>query len=92
MRFFRANDAAVYESIRLQLDAAWGLPDAGQQTCYTPAAAALRDSLGRLLLAVDDAFCDYDPVPAMLPALIQSGAVTEIDAATYRSSLPTLPY
>ena len=92
MRYFRATDAAVYESIRLQLDAAWGLPNAGQQTCYTPAADALRDSVGRLLLAVDDAFCQYDPVSTILPALLESGAVEEIDAATYQTSLRTLPY
>lgn len=84
-RFFRA-EPDVSEQVRLALDAAWGLPANGQLTCYSPAESSPRDSKGRVLLAVDAAFCDYAEVAAMLPGLLASGAVEEIDEATYRKS------
>jgi hypothetical protein len=92
MRYFRAGTAEIYDGVRLQLDAAWGLPANGQATCYTPAVFALRDSGGGYLLSVNDAFCQFAAVAAMLPELLASGAVEEIDEATYRASLPTPPY
>ena len=90
MRFFRTADAALYESIRLQLDAAWGHPttDGRTVTCFDPVAVAPRDSSGRVLLAVNDEFCTYDAVAAVLPGLIASGAVEEIDAAAYQPVPP----
>lgn len=91
MRFFRTASAELYESIRLQLDAAWGHPDEQTETCIDPAAVAPRDQQGRIMLAVDADFCQYDEVAAILPELLASGAVEEIDAATYQASLPTLP-
>lgn len=94
MRFFRTADDGLYESIRLQLDAAWGhpTPDGRTVTCFDPAAVAPRDPQGRVLLAVNDEFCDYAEVSAMLPALLASGAVEEIDAAAYAASLPQPSY
>ena len=90
-RFFRSDDA-TYEAIRIQLDAVWGHgPGAGALTCYEPAATAPHDSQGRVLLAVHPEFCEYEAVAAMLPQLLASGAVEEIDEATYRSSLPAVP-
>lgn len=83
MRFFRAASDATYEGVRLSLDAAWGHPKPGAVTCFDPAAVAPRDSRGRLVLAVSDAFCEMDHAAAVLPDLISSGAVTEIDAAAY---------
>lgn len=84
-RFFRA-DEATYEYVRMSLDTAWGLPSGGQLTCYSPPAFAPRDSAGRLLLAVSEGFAEYDAVAAILPQLLDSGAVEEIDEATYRTS------
>jgi hypothetical protein len=88
-RFFRSTDA-TYESIRLQLDAAWGHgPVAGTVTCYEPAATAPHDGEGRVVLAVRAEFCEYEAVASMLPQLLAIGAVEEIDEATYRAAMPT---
>lgn len=89
-RFFR-SDAATYEAIRLQLDAAWGHPSNVAETCFQPLASAPRDSEGRALLAVLPEFCDYPAVASVLPQLLASGAVAEIDEATYRAVLPPMP-
>ena len=91
-RYFR-SDEATYEGIRLGLDAEWGHgAGTGTATCFEPAATAPRDAEGRVLLAVLHAFCEYAAVAAMLPGLLASGAVEEIDEATYRESTdsPTL--
>jgi hypothetical protein len=90
MRFFRTANHALYETIRLDLDAAWGLPREGQETCYTPLAQALRDPQDRVLLAVHDEFCELAAVAGMLPSLLASGVVEEITADTYKASLPSL--
>ncbi len=87
-RFFSASDA-VYEQVRLSLDAAWGLPNAGQTTAFTPAASAPHMANGLAVLAVDQEFCEYEAVAAMLPQLLASGAVTEIDRAAYFAAMPT---
>ncbi|NBW19436.1 MAG: hypothetical protein EBR82_66825 [Caulobacteraceae bacterium] len=93
MRFFRTADAALYESIRSQLDAAWGHPTADGKTvtCFDPAAVAPRDSSGRLLLAVHDEFPTWEPAATLLPQLLASGAVQEIDEQQYRSAFPKVP-
>ena len=89
-RYFR-SDSATYEAIRLQLDAAWGHgPGTGTLTCVEPAATAPRDGQGRVLLAVLAEFCGYEAVAAMLPQLLGSGAVSEIDEATYRAATAVL--
>lgn len=88
MRFFRTADAGLYESIRLQLDAAWGHPNEQTLTCFDPVAVAPRDSSGRVLLAVNDEFCEWPEVAAVLPGLLASGAVEEIDAAAYQPVPP----
>ena len=85
-RFFRSS-AAVYESMRTQLDAAFGYPDGVTETVWTPAAAALRDGQGRCLLAVHASSCERPAVASVLPDLIASGAVEEIDAATYMAAM-----
>jgi hypothetical protein len=93
MRFLRTADAALYESIRLQLDAAWGhpTPDGRTVTCFDPAAVAPRDTLGRLLLAVNEEFTTWEPAATLLPQLLASGAAEEITEAQYRVSLPKVP-
>jgi hypothetical protein len=90
MRFLRTADAALYESIRLQLDAAWGhpTPDRRTVTCFDPAAVAPRDTSGRLLLAVNEEFTTWEPAATLLPQLLASGAVEEITEAAYADALP----
>jgi len=90
-RFFR-GDVATYETIRADLDAAWGLPnDKGTTTCISPATTAPKDSQGRVLLAVNDEFATCEPAATLLPQLLASGAVQEISQAAYRASLPQMP-
>lgn len=90
MRFFATADAALYESIRLQLDAAWNLAAHGC-TCITPAADAPRDASGRIVLAVDDEFCALPEAAAILPGLLASGGVHEIDEAAYMAAIAPPP-
>lgn len=86
-RYFR-SDAATYETIRLRLDAEWGHGlGTGTETCFEPAATAPRDDKGKLLLAVRSEFCQYEAVALMLPGLLASGAVEEIDEAVYRAAV-----
>jgi hypothetical protein len=92
MRYFRATPA-VYGSIGSQLDAAYGYPNAETKTLRTlPLAADLpADGQGRVYLAVDAAYCEYILPGEMLPQLLASGAVEEVDAATYAALLPPMP-
>lgn len=91
MRFFRASET-VYEQARAALDAAWNLPnDKGTATCIEPAATAPRDSQGRIVLAVNDEFCQYPEAATMLAELLAIGAVQEIDAATYTAAVTVIP-
>lgn len=96
MRYFRATES-VYEQARAALDAAWGHPTADGRTftCIEPAATAPRDANGRIVLAVDNEFCQYEAAAAMLPQLLASGAVEEITAEQYHAvlapSLQTAP-
>jgi hypothetical protein len=90
MRFFRTSSSEVYEQARLTLDAAWGHPTADGKTitCVAPADVAPRDSEGRILLAVDDEFCTYSVAVDLLPQLLASGVVEEIDRETYMAAMP----
>jgi hypothetical protein len=85
VRFFRTDSDEVYEQARLTLDAAWGhpTPDGRTVTCIDPAAIAPRDAQGRIVLAVHSAFCEYAAAAEMLPHLLGSGLVEEIDFGTY---------
>lgn len=90
MRYFRTSSASVYEQARTTLDAAWG--HVSPTTCIEPAVTAPRDSQGRIVLAVNDEFCEYSVAVDLLPQLLASGAVDEIDAATYHAVVnPPLP-
>lgn len=90
-RFFRGS-VAVYEAIRADLDAAWGLPnDSGTATCIAPASTAHKDAQGRVLLAVHDEFATWEPAATLLPQLLASGAVEEITQAEYQAALPQMP-
>ena len=90
-RYFRSTED-VYESVRQSLDAAWGLPNnAGTVTCLEPAAQAPRDASGRLLLAVKEEFCTFTVAAELLPQLLASGAVEEIDADAYHAVVSAGP-
>jgi len=89
-RFFAAS-AATYESMRNTLDAAWGLPnDKGTATCICPAETAPRDAQGRVVLAVRQEFCGWEPAARLLPELLASGQVAEITEAEYRAATEPL--
>jgi len=81
MRGFRTASDDVYEQARLTLDAAWG--HKSPTTCFEPAATAPRDAQGRIVLAVDDEFCEYSVAVDLLPQLLAAGMVEEIEAAAY---------
>jgi len=84
-RFFRTADDALYEQVRLGLDAAWGHQP--PTTCIDPAAVAPRDNAGRIVLAVNTEFTEFPAAAAILPGLLASGAVEEIDRATYMAAV-----
>jgi hypothetical protein len=86
-RYYRAASDAVYEAVRLQLDAAFGHPGPVAVTAFTPAADAPHDSQGRPVLAVLEEFTTWEPVQTVLPDLLAGGLVTEITAADYRAAL-----
>lgn len=92
MRYFRSTPA-VYGSICSQLDAAYGYPNAETKTERAlPLAADLSaDAQGRVYLAISAEYCDYVLPSEMLPQLIASGAVEEVDAAAYAAVLPVVP-
>jgi hypothetical protein len=83
MRFFRTDSEQLYEQTRATLDAAWGHPKPATVTCIDPAAVAPRDEAGRILLAVQDEFCTWEPASTLLPGLLDSGAVEEITRGEY---------
>jgi hypothetical protein len=92
VRYFRTASDELYEGIRSQLDAAWGLPNAlGTVTCIAPAATAPRDSEGRIVLAVADEFATWPPASEVLPQLIQGGMVAEITAEDYAAAVQGEP-
>lgn len=94
MKFFRclAGDSA-YEQARIALDAAWGHPNAATKTltCIAEAAVAPRDLQGRIVLAVNDEFLGYSLASELLPQLLESGAVEQIDEAAYLAAVSRGP-
>jgi hypothetical protein len=88
-RYFRSTDE-VLSLVNAQLDAAYGYPNEATRTntALPPASECPHDSEGRVYLAVDGAYCDFILPSEMLPQLIDSGMVEEIDEATYGSILP----
>jgi hypothetical protein len=88
-RFFRTADAALYEQIRLGLDASWG--HVPPTTCIDPADVAPRDDAGRIVLAVRQEFTEFPAAAALLPDLLASGQVVEISEAEYRAAITVAP-
>lgn len=92
MRYFRATED-TYEQIRITLDSAWGLPDqaTATATCLPPAEQATKDTQGRCLVAVPEAFCAFSVAVDLLPGLLASGAVEEINRDAYMAAMPVGP-
>jgi hypothetical protein len=92
MRYLRALPA-VYEPIRAQLDAAYGYPNEETKTLTAiPLPSDLpTDAQGRVYLAISQEYCEYILPSEMLPQLLASGAVEEVDAAAYAALLPPMP-
>lgn len=88
-RYFRSTPA-VYGGICQQLDAAYGYPNAETKTerALPPVSELPVDNQGRVYLAISQEYCDYILPSEMLPELLASGAVEEVDAATYAALLP----
>ena len=88
MRYFRSTPA-VYASICAQLDTSYGYPNAETKTERAlPLASDLpADDQGRVYLAISADYCEYVLPSAMLPQLLASGAVEEIDEATYQAAV-----
>jgi len=82
MRFLKASPA-VYESMRAEIDAAWGYPTAHTQTCIPPASEQFKAADGDCVLGVKLEWTTWDPVATELPQLIASGLVEEISEAEY---------
>lgn len=90
MKYFRAANAAVYEAVRAELDAAYGYPSEDGQTvtAITPAADAPVDNAGRVYLLASEAECQYPAVADRLPDLLTSGMVEEVTAADWDALFP----
>ena len=93
-RFFRAT-AENYEALRLQIDAARGLPNEaeGRLTSFDPAATAPRGAQGRVYLATWAFVLESEPFASFLAGGLAAGLVEEVagadyDAATRPERLP----
>lgn len=84
-RYFRAAPA-VYENVRLSLDAAWGLPAEGQETCIPPASLVTKPD-GMAYFAASLEWCNLEVVAASLPGMLGSGAIEEIEQAEYFAAI-----
>lgn len=91
-RYFRASPA-VYEQLRSELNAAWGMPRTGTESCFMPASnpAVPADAQGRRYLAVHAEWCEWEPAASLLPSLLDAGAVEEVAREAYMAALPQLP-
>lgn len=91
MRYFRAT-VQIYSEIAAALDAAYGYPNAETKTERTlPLVGDLpRDKIGRVYLAVNEAYCDYILPARLLAELLESGSVEEISESTY-AGVATVP-
>ena len=93
MKYFRAQNVAVYEAIRSSLDSIYGYPNADTKTttAIPTASESTQDSAGRVYLLASEAECQFPAIVDLLPRLLSSALVEEIDAATYLQELPQIP-
>jgi len=89
MRYFREEIPGTYELVRLQLDAAWNLPNGrGTVSCIRPESMADRDNQGRILVCLKGFFCEWEPAASILPQFLASGAVVELTEDEWMASVP----
>lgn len=90
MRYFRAESADVYETVRANLDAAYGYPSDATKTltAICPASEAPTDSSGRVYMIASEAECEFPAVAALLPQLLGSGLSDEVDAEQFAQEFP----
>lgn len=81
---FALNTDSLYEAMRASVDASLGLSGA---TCIQPAASAIRDSKGRIMLAIGPDTPGYELLLIQLQVLQLQGKVTEITRADYIAGL-----
>jgi hypothetical protein len=88
-RYFRSTDE-VLSQVNVQLDAAYGYPNAETKTNTTlpPPEGCPHDAEGRMYLAVADDYCEYVLPSQMLPQLIDAGVVEEITEPEYQAVIP----
>lgn len=88
MRYFR-SEPNVYVSICVQLDEAYGYPNAETKTARTlPLVSELpKDQSGRVYLAIASDYCEYNLPSQILPQLIAAGSVAEISKGEYDAIL-----
>ena len=89
-RFLKASPA-VYESMRLQIDAAWGYPTPHTETCIPTAADQFKAADGDCIMGVKVEWCEWEPVATLLPQMLAAGVVTEISEADYWAAMPQPP-
>lgn len=89
MRYFRSLPS-VYAEVCQHLDLEYGYPNADTKTLRSlpEISTLLSDNDGRVYVAVENEYCDYILPGQMLPELLASGAVEEVDAAAYAALLP----
>lgn len=86
-RFFKAAQE-VYESMRSQIDAAWGYPTPHTQTSIPPADDQYKAADGDCLMAVKIEWLGWEPVATLMPQMLDMGAVEEISEAEYWAAIP----
>ena len=86
-RFFKASPD-LYESLRAQIDAAWGYPTPHTQTSIPPAAEQHKASDGDCIMGVKAEWLDWEPVATLMPQMLDLGAVVEISEAEYWAAMP----
>lgn len=89
-RFFKAAPD-VYESLRTQIDAAWGYPTPHTQTSIPPAAEQHKAADGDCIMGVKSEWLDWEPVATLMPQAIAAGLVSEITEAEYWAAMPPAP-
>jgi len=88
-RFFRAAPA-VYESIRAQIDAAWGYPTPHTLTSIPTAADQNKDAGGNCIMAVRLEWLGWEPVATLVPQAVESGLIEEMSEAEYWAAIPQI--
>lgn len=89
-RFFKASPA-VYESLRAQIDAAWGYPEPLTETSIPPTGEQWKHADGDCMMGVRVEWLEWEPVASMIPQAIQAGLVTEISSEEYWAQRPMPP-